>query len=410
MTGEIIKSFLVGLGFEVDDTSLAKFNKALTVATVKVTALYTATSAMAAGIVKGISDISGSFEQMGYEYRIIAPAINKALVLRNELLKAYSAAGINITKVIQNSVKLNMSLTKTKFALEAIYKSVGSKFFTLLTKQSDIFRNNIYKNMPRIQEILEQFVRVVFKAIYFLVDFGERLWRVLERIFNFFVELDKATDGWSTRILAVIAAWKLLNLSFLATPLGLILAGFTALFLLFDDFKTWQKGGESFFDWKAAEPYVLAAISVFEKLAVVVVQIAGSINSILHGDWDGLIGHLTMILNAFVGISDAIDKLVRTIGGNWINKLLDWRDNADKSILDFFTKTNTNLNANNPVGGGGPGLGTTNNNNQRNLNVNQQTSINVTGAADASQTGKAVGNQQSRVNRDLVDGLLGSYR
>ena len=82
MNGDVIKSFLVGLGFGVDDASLAKFNKAISSATLKVTALYASTEVAASGIVYGISKISESFEQLGYEYRLITPAINKAIVLR----------------------------------------------------------------------------------------------------------------------------------------------------------------------------------------------------------------------------------------------------------------------------------------------------------------------------------------
>lgn len=128
MSGDVIKSFLVGLGFEVDDSSLAKFNKSITTAAIKITALSTAIVGASGLIAKGISGISESFEDIGYQFHIIAPAINKALVLRNEMLKAYAATGMNITQVVRNSVKLNMSLDKTKFILEALYKSVGSDF------------------------------------------------------------------------------------------------------------------------------------------------------------------------------------------------------------------------------------------------------------------------------------------
>src|SRR5882757_2288570 len=117
MTGEVIKSFLVGLGFDIDDASLAKFNKSIAQAATRVTALYGAIQVAATGIAYGITEISKGFEEMGYEYHIIAPAINKALLLRQELLRAYQAAGVNITKVIQNSIKLNLSLDKTKIAL-----------------------------------------------------------------------------------------------------------------------------------------------------------------------------------------------------------------------------------------------------------------------------------------------------
>ena len=57
MNGEVIKSFLVGLGFGVDDASLAKFNKAIQSATVRVTAMYATIQTAAAGIFFSISKI-----------------------------------------------------------------------------------------------------------------------------------------------------------------------------------------------------------------------------------------------------------------------------------------------------------------------------------------------------------------
>ncbi len=224
MTGEVIKSFLVGLGFDVDDASLAKFNKAIVGATVKVAALYGSIKLSSAAIFYSISKISEGFEEMGYQYRLIAPAINKAILLRNELLKAYAAAGLNIQKAVVESVKFNFALTKTKFAFEAIYKSVGVRFLPLLTQQMDIFRRQIYANMPKIQDRLEKFIQVIFQAFNATIILGTRVWSILERVYDFFAKLHEATGGWSTVIVGVIAAWKLLNLAFLATPLGAILA------------------------------------------------------------------------------------------------------------------------------------------------------------------------------------------
>ncbi len=86
MTGEVIKEFLVGLGFGVDAASLSKFNKALTSSTLRVSALYGAINLTAGAVVASIEDISKGFEQIGYDYHIIAPAINKTLLLRQEML------------------------------------------------------------------------------------------------------------------------------------------------------------------------------------------------------------------------------------------------------------------------------------------------------------------------------------
>jgi hypothetical protein len=388
VTGEVIKSFLVGLGFGVDDASLSKFNKAITSASLKVTALYASIKILSGAIVYSLSKISEGFEQMGYEYRIIAPAINKALVLRRELLKAYSAAGINITKVVQASVKLNMSLAKTRFAFEAIYKSVASRFFDTLTKQSDAFRKTIYANMPKIQNFLERFIKFIFKALEATTALGLRLWSILTRVYDFFVMLDKATDGWSTRIIAVVAAWKLLNLSFLATPLGMLLTGFVALLALWDDFKTFQEGGKSLFNWGPAIPVINSVTDALKSLWGVLNGVAEAIASVFlefhqlfSGDPQSKIGAMLGGIKSFFGSAFGL-------GGN----------------------AQANLQA-------GPGgipsarpVGNNVQNSQTNQNVQQQTNINVVGSADASAVGKAVSGEQSKVNFDMVRNMKGATR
>lgn len=387
MNGEVIKQFLVGLGFSVDDSSLSKFNKAITSATLKVTALYTSIKLTAAAVAYGISKIAEGFEQMGYEYRIIAPMINKTLVLRRELLKAYSAAGINITKVIKQSVLFNFSLAKTKFALEAIYKSVGAKFFPLLTRQMDIFRTKIYANMPKIQNALEKFVKFVFKAFEATTILGTRLWSILTRVWDFFVQLDKATDGWSTKILLAVAAWKLLNLSFLATPLGMLLLGLTSLLALYDDLQTFEEGGQSLFDWSDAIPVInalkqglLAVKGVIEGIYEVIGNILLGIYQLTQLDFSGL-------KESLKGFFDIVAPPIAALFGD--------------------DKGNTAANMkNNPATTQAPPLGAqAAAGNQVNQNVRQQTNITVQGAADATAVGNVVLNGQTRVNFDMTRNL-----
>lgn len=416
MNGEVIKSFLVGLGFAVDEASLSKFNKAIASAGTRVLALYGSVKVAAAGIFWSISKISEGFEQMGYEYRIIAPAINKALVLRRELLKAYEAAGVNITKVIQQSVKFNMSLAKTQFALKAIYASVASKFFPLLTKQVDTFRKQIYANMPKIQAALEKFIRFVFKAFDATVILGQRIWSILSRVYDFFEKLHKSTDGWSTIILGVVAAWKLLNLQFLTTPLGMIIAGLVAVLALFDDFKTWEEGGESLFDWGKFVPVIDAVAEhikivrdVIQGLIEVVLNAGLAIYQLFKGDfsgfWDSVKNQVRLVTDLVMNLVKGIMNAGTVIGavGEWVGSLFG----------DDPTVVQKNI-QNNPAAGGARGarpLGTNvSNQQQTNLNVNQQTSINVSATADANGTARAIAGQQSRVNFDMVRNMRGATR
>lgn len=424
MTGEVIKSFLVGLGFEVDDASWNKFTKSIASATLRVTALYGSIQALAAGVFYSISKVSESFEDLGYQYRIIAPAINKALVLRQALLSAYRSAGINIRQAVVESVKFNMSLARTKFALDAVYKSVGVKFLPLLTKQMDIFRQKIYQNMPKIQAALEGFVKVVFKAFDSTVQLGGRLFEILERIYQFFVDLDQRTNHWSTIILGVVAAWKLLNLEFLATPLGLLLAGLVGILALYDDFKVWEKGGKSFFDWSPFIPVINAvkgAITGVKEEFFAMIEVVKAVFQIFvrlfHGDWSGafdalknagqkvldLFSSLLNVMTSILGVSEKfgtfiLDRIAKLFGGTTF----------DAAVSNALGVTGQAAGA---QSGGVQPLGTSvANTKSTNLHVNQQTQITVSGAADAQGTGRAVSSQQDRVNFDLVRNMRGATR
>jgi hypothetical protein len=322
MDGEVIKSFLVGLGFGVDEASLAKFNKAIVSASVKVAALYAGIQAASAGIFYSISKISEGFEEVGYSLRLVAPAINKMLLLRAVMLDAYRRAGIDLTKVVRQAILFNFALAKTKFAIEAVYKSVAARFFPLLTKQLDIFRLKIFANMPKIKAALDGFVKYLFRAFEATIIFGTRVWSILERVWDFFKRLDEATGGWSTKILGFIAVWKLLNLEFLATPLGAIIAGIVALIALYDDFKVWQEGGKSFFNWTAAVPIINAVSDAIEGLIAtwqgfvdVVLDAVLAVRQLFSGDTAGFIASLKDAGNSLISIFSRLWEVLKDVAG-----------------------------------------------------------------------------------------------
>ena len=418
MDTEIIKSFLVGLGFGVDDASLAKFNKAITSATLKVGAMYTAIQVASAGIFKGISGVSQSFEDMGYQLRILAPAMNRWMVMRQAMLTAYAKAGVNLGQVVRQAVLFNYSLAKTKFALEAVYKSVAARFFPLLTKQMDIFRQKIFANMPKIQAQLQKFIEFIFKMFQATTELGSRLWSILGRLADFFITLHKATGGWSTAILGAVAAWKLLNLGFLATPLGMIITGFTALLALWDDFKTFREGGQSLINWGSdftktliGLAFVISTIialvyawNIAEKAWVAISSIAATVMGVLDAESIALAAAMAIIeapvwavvaaIGALLSILTLVDSKWHIFGGH----LSGVFGAIGAGAMNFLGgATGGALGSGNPLlppGGGGS-----------NQNVSQQTHITVNGAADANQVGKNVINGQDRVNFDMVRNL-----
>lgn len=419
MNSEIIKSFLVGLGFGVDDSSLAKFNNSILSASKRVTALYASVKLLAAGIFWSISKISEGFEQMGYEYRIIAPAINKTLVLRRELLKAYSAAGVNIVRTIQASIKFNMALAKTQMVFKAIAGGVAAKFFPLLTKQMDIFRGKIYANMPKILASLEKFVNFVFKAFEVTTILGARVWSILQRVYDFFYQLHKQTEGWSTIILGVIVAWNALNLAFLATPLGQLIAGLVTLLALWDDFQVWREGGKSLFDWTSFIPTIDAVTNTLKGLWGILDGIVSAVIGIGFAIGHLVTGNFTAALDAWgeagrslIGVFgklwDTIKGLVSTVGavGGWALQFLggDKPQASDEQWAKWGQVGKPN-----PANALGAQSAAANQSNT-NQNVQQQTNINVMGSADANGTAKAVASQQGRVNFDMARNMKGATR
>jgi hypothetical protein len=423
--GETIKSFLVGLGFGVDDTSLAKFNRAIISASTKVAAMYGGIQLASAGIFAGLAHMSQGFEDVGYQLRLVAPAINKFLILRQAMLSAYRAAGINLTKAVQQSILFNYSLAKTQFALEAVYKSVGMKFIPLLTKQMDLFRAKIFANMPQIQKVLGSIVRALFLAFNVTIQMGTRAWEILTVFWGFLKQLDDATGGWSTRILELVAVWKVLNLSFLATPLGFLLTGIIALIALYDDFKVWQEGGKSFFNWGGDAAEIMKNLEgIVQDLIPTIKELVKSLTPDGSGGLGDTFKKITIAqmawfsifaINPFGSFSSRVWSLIKLLGvlGEqfiWIKWISPWLDGVSAKMHDvakyisgiggYLSGLGSGAIVNVANAGTPPPLLATPNNSSQ--SVNQSTNIHVQTTADAEETAKIVFGGQAQTNRDLV--------
>ena len=110
-------------------------------------------------------------------------------------------------------------------------------------------RRRTMEHMPRIIESITPMARAIMRVAEAFIRIVGRVAQAAIAIINWFLKLNAATDGWIGWILAAAAAWRYLNLAFLATPLGAFLALGVAIAALVDDFLTWKEGGESLIDW-----------------------------------------------------------------------------------------------------------------------------------------------------------------
>jgi len=250
--------------------------------------------------------------------------------------------------------------------------------------------------MPKILAGLEKFVKFIFKAFEGVVILATRLASMFGRVWDFLVKLDDVTGGWSTKILAVAAAWKLLNLAFITTPIGMIITALIALLALVDDFLTWQEGGESLIDWAAWVPMIDAIKATFLGLWEVIQDVYHVIKNL----GDAIIG---LVTGNFAGAFDSLiksgDKLWKLFGS-----ILDTLEGIGNIQFGFISGIADKLGFGDASP---PGSSTPSSSGQ---NVSQVTNINVQGANDPQATARVVGNEQSRINYDMTRNMKGAAR
>ena len=169
---------------------------------------------------------------------------------RNMLeLKNFSSslkAPADVEKTLKQIRDINQEINKTKIifanAAQWIAYYLGQylgKDFKNAEQAMEEFNNYLVEKLPVVTEKIAKYiswvVRLAKVAIQFIKDMKERL----QNIF------DKMPSGFKTAALAATAFLGALKMG----PLGLFIAGITALLLLLDDYYTYQRGGKSAFDW-----------------------------------------------------------------------------------------------------------------------------------------------------------------
>ena len=502
MSSETIKEFLVGLGFQVDEAGLQKFNQGITKATIAVTAIGTAAVAAAGMFTSFVAGVANKFDavgdladrvnttaeeilRLGYvatlsgssveaanasienlsriageaalgvgrgaaafkEFGISAKDQNGNLKDTSVLLAEvgdkikdmgrgeqiavlqklgidptmigvltsdisglaaefdalYKNAGIDANKAAEQSGEFNDSMDRLAMTFDAIKSAVGLKFMGQVKNGVDTLRKFLVETMPKIINAVSPIINLVLRIAEAFIKIVGRIGSAVGTILGFLGKLNDATDGWAGYILAAAAAWKFLNLSFLATPLGMILSLVAAIALLIDDFMTWKEGGDSLIDWSAWEPAITAAMSALSALGAmfqstfgVAIGIIQALIQLLTGDFSGAWTTVGEIVTNVMGIFTSAWEVIKGIGstiGNVIGgmgKMLGIGGGSAPAL------TPTPQAAAAVTGG--------------NQSVNQQTQIVVQGGTNPDATARAVAGQQGRVNADMARNMKGAAR
>lgn len=549
MSGDVIKEFLVGLGFEIDEAGLNKFSSAVGSASLKVMALGAATVAAATAVFAAVQDIADEYDQLdklatrfrttteavdefadmagvlglskeqsigslkaldqaiadtalgmgrakmvfeelgikvtdangkmkpttevmddlalklkdmekGKAIRVMErlgldPALMKLFnadlaQLRQDLNDIDKAAGFDLGEAVAESKAfmsswraLTIEFNKVKLVFEKLYESIGVKLMPKMRAGIEQFRAQIEQFRRKLMDNFEAIRNAIMMVIDFIMRGAEAFIILFMRVFgvvsdvvtgiiSWFGKLDSTTQMVILGVLGIAAAWKYLNLAFLATPIGMILSLATALLLLYDDYMTWKEGGDSLIDWGAWEPGINSAIEAITFLRDLIgnafTAIYAAIDlvvSLLTGDFSQAWFAVGELVNSVIGIFQNAWGVIKSVGeslGNFAGAIAGVFGGSDSDKKNSASLTpqavqraSENAAQTTTSVGQMPALvpspqaaaAVTNSNQQT---IQQKTEINVSASSDAQATAKAIAGEQNRVNSDMARNMKGAAR
>jgi hypothetical protein len=322
--------------------------------------------------------------------------------------------------------------------------AVGLRFMNQLKNGIDTVRKFLVENMPKIINAITPIISLVMRVADAFVKIVGRIAQAVGAVIGWLVKLNDATGGWSSYILAAAAAWKFLNLSFLATPLGQVLALAAAVALLVDDFMTFKESGQSFIDWSSTAGQVIGALTVVvggfitylaaSKAAVIAMTAATQAWGVVTGFVNGVLGVAkvaVMMFNAALAANPVglVIAAVMALGAAgyaliknwdtvkaWFTQFFDWLVGGFSKLSGLISKLTGGTVKIDAAAAGAMSRPTTPSPQAAASltagaqTVSQQTQIVVQGAGNPDATARAVAGQQNRVNADMTRNMRGAAR
>lgn len=232
--------------------------------------------------------------RMGIDPALIPMLIKDTAELKAEWSSMYATAGLDAQAAAEGARGLMGELGKLKAISTMLGDAVSLTFVVRIRREIERLRRGIIEHFAAIKRVMEGVVTVALRIVGAVSAMAGRIIGWLMQVVDWFEGLDDAQQKAVAGVGAMLAAWRLLNLGFLATPLGMIIASLTAIVALVDDYLTYMEGGTAFFDWEPWEGTINRVVTALKPIA-----------DILKGIGQGIIA----------AVLPAIDTLVTMIGG-----------------------------------------------------------------------------------------------
>lgn len=208
--------------------------------------------------------------RMGIDPALIPMLIKDTSELKAEWAGMFATAGIDAQAAAEASKGLMSELGKLKSIATLLGDAISLTFVVRIRKDVERLRRGIMEHFAAIRRVMETVVGVALRIVGAVATMAGRIIGWLMRVVEWFEGLDDAQQKVVLGVGALLAAWRLLNLGFLATPLGMLITGLAAIVALVDDYLTYMEGGASAFDWGPWEATITRCVAALKPIVAVV--------------------------------------------------------------------------------------------------------------------------------------------
>lgn len=187
----------------------------------------------------------------------------------------------------------------------------------------------LQENLPKIAAAIAKVLYYIYrvgKAIGYVISLGAKL---IGGIYNFMKKFPSTFKVFIGIISAILLA--------INPVLTIILAGLSAIILLIDDYMTWQRGGKSYFgdSWKKVEDFIEKAKDkfewLFEKIEWAVDYIIDSLGPFFEWLFDAFDSAFGWLKDVFKGVNEF---------GYKVGSIPDWILKKDQEVDEAYEKAN----------------------------------------------------------------------
>ena len=212
----------------------------------------------------------------------------------------------------------------TRYAMYYSSKYLGVDIDNLLQKLRN-FNTFIQRNLPAISKKVAEFFEIFYRLAKAGVQIGKVLYSVINAIFEIF-------DNKLGRTMTLATVFfRLLK----SGPIGWAIAALTTLLLLIDDYMTWQRGGDSYFDWSGFDEIFGDTESSLSDIKSSLSDIFDSVSDIFNK-----LGLKQTVLNTFKITAEGIDVAFKGTASSLslINKMIDgFKENGFEGLKDALS-------------------------------------------------------------------------